>query len=91
MILHQWRSSALKNYGDGHIIVLAASPDEAREKARVAFQEWLRANREWLFDVATGEVHEWDRDDVAEYMTKFEADIAAEPQIRDTILIAGSD
>lgn len=91
MTLYRWRSSALKNYGDGHIIVLAGSPEEAREKARVAFQAWLRANREWLFHVVTGEVNEWDRDDVAEYLTKLETDLSGEPETSEVFLIAGSD
>jgi hypothetical protein len=83
----RWRSDALKQYGQGHIIVLAANAEEARAKAKAQVDPWIRENREFMLP----EFNSGDEDDYNALVALFEADIAGEPEEIETLFISGSE
>lgn len=91
MQMYHWpRATCLKNYGDGDILVVAASVDEARDKAIAAYDAYLREERSWIFMI-DGAV---DPDEVEQYNLKWRElrdDIAVEPDVRDVVFIRGSE
>lgn len=91
MQLFRWRSTALKNYSDGHLIAMARDADFARDLIRLQAKDWARENREWWFDIVTGEVDPDEAEDYDEWMAKLEADLAAEPTTGMVVMIAGSE
>ena len=79
MNLYVWRSKYLQSYGEGQIIALARSVEEAREKARLEYDRHSRERFSYFYD-GVGE----DYDDQAQlevHRREFEADITEEPQI----------
>jgi hypothetical protein len=91
MLLFYWTSQALSNYADGHVLVMAADVEAARQQARDQARVWLTENREWFF-TPDGEVDPDEQEDYDAWMAQFEQDIAVEPRIDATVrLIRGSE
>ncbi len=91
MQMYRWLSEYLKNYGYGHIVVCANSVEEARALARAGYEKHSRERYDYhYFDDAP--LDEDSQETLDEHRRKFEADIAAEPEICPNYLfIAGSE
>ena len=91
MTLYCWRSQYLENYAPGHILVVAEDVEAARNRARCDFAADLRDRHEWLFAGLSN--HEILADEnLCAKRAKFEAEIAAEPEIlTGTLYLAGSE
>lgn len=79
MLMYHWYSQALADYGQGSIIVLAESPEQARERALNAYEEKLGNRIAW--------------EDLAyrlKLINEFKADLAPDPKVVDVLLISGS-
>ena len=78
MKLYSWHSTLLQQYGEGHIIVVANDPTEARTKALQEFQCWFQDKVSNLF---------LDDEDYPQKIALIEADIRPDPQeITDGVL-----
>ena len=92
MHLFRWESVLLKQYGKGHLITIAENPEKARDKLRAEFDAWAKENREWAWqDAHATWGGEPDTTDLDELRAKFEADIAVEPTMHETLWINGSE
>jgi hypothetical protein len=62
MQMFVWESEGLKQYSQGHIIVMAESVNQARGIADKHIHEWIRENRGWVhLDADQGDSEELDR------------------------------
>ncbi len=91
--IYVWHSDYLKNYAPGHVIAMAASADEAREKIMAGFETHDRERYEWDW---TDIDNNWDDDgDTAARIESRRAllrdDIAGEPRIVETLFVSGSE
>lgn len=82
--MFHWKSEALQGYSYGDIIISASTLGAARQKAREKFTVWLKENREWLF-------FEGDEDTLAEYIKRFDCDLAKDPITTDCIILEGGE
>lgn len=87
MQLFHWRSEALKQYGDGWIVVQALDIDEARAKVRVDADTHFWQGTWWSRD----RDDEDDREEHTKFMKQIDADIAGEPETSNTLFILGSE
>lgn len=91
MQIYRWWSETLKRYSEGHILVMADSPDAARELAKTEFEAWLPVGEERLFK----DGKPWDEDaaeELEKLWAKFRADIAKEPdEIKSAFFLLGSE
>lgn len=86
--LYRWSSRYLRNYGNGDIIVMAASVDEARRLATEEYHRYDRVRYEWEY------YEEFEADNsIADRLEIFQKDIAADPDVVDpaVLFISGSD
>lgn len=90
--LYRWESRALCRYQNGNLIAIATSPDEARAKLAAAFDEWMKEFREqdWI-DAHNPDETSRDRETYGGLKAVFDADIAVDPDIVETIWIMGSE
>lgn len=88
--MYIFTSDTLESYGKGWIIVEAESIEDARKKAWLSFESWLREYREWdLYEYEEGETEYLET-----LVNSFDDDlneIHYPAQIKDCILIRGSD
>lgn len=92
MKIYHWnRSEFLQEYGLGDILVLALTAEEARQKVRDKFMDYMRERYEWHF-LEDGTLT--DPDDasfIEEYRSQMEKDISADPEVTEgPIFIRGS-
>lgn len=95
MKLFQWYSDALKNYGPGHIIVMAEDLAEAREKVLIEFYNYLKSENSywsWYFN-SDGTLDQDYTEDYDKLVDKFKKDISWEPREKDSgvIFVKGSE
>jgi hypothetical protein len=85
MKLFRWHSNALKNYGKGHIIVMAENVKDARNKALLFIVNVLLD--------PNGDYNYLDEEQIIEKKNEFVKDIDAEPEIvnDEVVLISGSE
>jgi len=92
MQLYRWSSKLLQGYGEGDLIAFASTAREARNKLRAGFDDWVKENREWAWANANGLWGgETDTEELDLLRATFEADLAAEPSVHETLWIRGSD
>lgn len=92
--LYRWSSVALKQYGNGHIIVMSRSVEAARKAARSVFDSYLKSYYSYYwnqFGIFVGD--EDDNQQIRLLQEAFERDILFEPMevIEGVVLIAGSE
>lgn len=94
-MMYIWDSKALKQYGHGHIAVVAGSVDEARQKVLDRFDYCLQSgdHDDW-FESFGG--HLWDMEDEDDVIKMKDTknlliqDMSSEPTISDMLLTPGS-
>ncbi len=87
--IYYWRSTLLKQYRDGHFIVMATSLHDARTAVRDQYEAWIDENRSWLDRDSID-----DAEELAELRQKLDHDLAQNPQIipaNTSIFINGSE
>lgn len=93
--LYYWRSGTLKEYGDGHIFVVAHGVHEARDRvlAAVYSQHYQMFDYKYELDPVTGRasVAEEFKEDVATFMHNIFRDLEKEPAICDVVFVRGSE
>lgn len=78
MQIYRWWSETLKQYADGHILVMAETVDEARTLALASFETWLPIGKEHLF--VRGQPYDEDAaEDLDKLRAKMAVDIAKDP------------
>ncbi len=85
MKLYAWRSRALKNYGLGWMMAIAASPEEARQLVLKKFEEYF-----WEESFMEKD----DPDDLSMYEIELGMtveDLSAIPMETEALFIAGSE
>jgi alkanesulfonate monooxygenase SsuD/methylene tetrahydromethanopterin reductase-like flavin-dependent oxidoreductase (luciferase family) len=87
-MLYHWSSTYLQNYGPGHVIVAADSPEEARQRALAQFDAFDRERHGWMY--GPDDVYD-DPEEIAARRRVFEADLAKEPEVRDVLFVGGSE
>jgi NOL1/NOP2/fmu family ribosome biogenesis protein len=85
--LYHWRSELLQNYGDGWLIAVAATPEEAREKIRAGFEANDRERHEWDWHFDDEDA----RESRAKRREQLETDLRPEPVASDHLYIPGSE
>lgn len=89
MNIYRWNSQALRRYAAGDVIVMAETPDQARQKARDFAWEHFKVKFDWLI--------EGDEEEADERFQKFkqdlERDLAEVPfrPVFDVVFIEGSE
>lgn len=86
--VYHWRSKALKQYGEGHLIAVASTAEHARTLIRANIEaHWRNEMRPW----DTPDTDEDDREDLTKFLALIETDLTADPEISDTLFLAGSE
>lgn len=95
MQLFRWSSSALKQYRDGHIVVMAPDLDTARQKVERMIGPLYRRTRFYIEDdephYLLDLIHESEMEDWLEWRDKIVADITKTPDQDDILFIQGSE
>lgn len=92
MQIYRWDSKLLQRYTQGDLIAVAATAREAREKLRAGLDAWLKEHRGYEWSEAHGEFGgEPDTEGLDKLRELFEADLAAEPTVHETLWIDGSE
>ncbi len=84
--IYEWKSEYLKQYGKGHIIVLATNIEEAREKAMQSFDAFDREG--WSHNYLEND--EEDQNDIKNRKKLLKQDIKVDPEIKGVCFIMGS-
>ncbi len=84
--IYTWKSEYLMEYGRGHILVVAESTEEAREKGMQAFNAFDRENWSWNYLENDDE----DQSDIERRRKLLKQDIEVEPGTKDVCFIMGS-
>ena len=80
--MYVWRSNLLANYAPGYIIVVAQDLASARRFAELEVKEHVCSLKDYLFI---------DDEDYEQALAKGLKDLEAEPEVRMSILIKGSE
>jgi hypothetical protein len=84
MQMYMWRNEALKNYGQGHLVAIAETPEQARKKLRDGFFDYLKEHYGWMFDIL-------DEEGIEEKRNLIEKDLIPEPTVTELLYITGSE
>ena len=79
MTLYYWRSKTLENYARGHIIVEAPGVPEARHKATLEFEKFMK------------EHYYWDDEIFENSRASFQQDLEGDYEELEVLLITGSE
>lgn len=79
MMIYVWKSNMLMRWALGHILVAAEGIEEARAKAYIDGEKYIRC--------------EWDYDDetIAEKLGQLKDDLRGVPETHETLFLKGSE
>lgn len=88
MQLYHWISKYMRNYGHGHVIVMASDVETARQIVMDGFEALDRERYDWDYESEWG-----DLDAIEDRRHQLRMDISTDPRIADpaVIFIAGSE
>jgi hypothetical protein len=89
MNIYRWYSQALRRHADGEVIVMAETPDQARQKALDFAWEYFKVKFDWLIE----DDEEESEERFQEFKRDLERDLAEVPfrPVFDVVFVEGSE